>query len=352
MSERQSDAAFLEAESEVFASYSLTPRTRHLRLPKPALALRAIEVGSGEPALFLHGMGGAAVHWASLLSRLPSLRKIALDMPGHGASDDVDYRGLDLRSWYKDLLTGCLDQLGLESAHIVGHSMSAMFGMWLAIDAPERVRSLIALGTPAAAFGEGRPPVFIRLVAQPGIGRAMLSMPAPLVMYRRMMATMLGRHAVDNSPEHSSAPATSGHEYAPTRRVFPPLRLRCTAASEKSRSAMPSVTTNWPGSTNRCSSFGGRERMAWSCPSPRAGKRRPSYALPASKCWRAGICPGSTTRKHVRTSCRPSFRQRPQTLPQQSLGARSCDSLNPWRQLSVITPYPRRRPRHRRARRR
>src|SRR5437588_1170057 len=201
MSERQSDAAFLEAESEVFASYSLTPRTRHLRLPKPALALRAIEVGSGEPALFLHGMGGAAVHWASLLSRLPSLRKIALDMPGHGASDDVDYRGLDLRSWYKDLLTGCLDQLGLESAHIVGHSMSAMFGMWLAIDAPERVRSLIALGTPAAAFGEGRPPVFIRLVAQPGIGRAMLSMPAPLVMYRRMMATMLGRHAVDNSPE-------------------------------------------------------------------------------------------------------------------------------------------------------
>src|SRR5438105_15643274 len=119
--------------------------------------------------------------------------------------------------------------------------MSAMFGMWLAIDAPERVRSLIALGTPAAAFGEGRPPVFIRLVAQPGIGRAMLSMPAPLVMYRRMLATMLGRHAVDNSLEHSSAAATSGPAYPPTRRASPPLPLRGTAASAQSRRARPSV---------------------------------------------------------------------------------------------------------------
>ena len=196
-----SDNKFLEAEKQVFAGYSLTPKARRIKLRKPALTLRVLELGSGEPALFLHGMGGAAVHWASLMSRLPSLHKIAIDMPGHGASDDVDFRGLELRSWYRDLLTGCLDELELESAHIVGHSMSAMFGMWLALDAPERVRSLIALGTPAAAFGEGRLPAFIRVVARPGIGRLMLSMPTPLFMYRRMMATMLGRHAVECAPE-------------------------------------------------------------------------------------------------------------------------------------------------------
>lgn len=38
-------------------------------------------------------------------------------MPGHGASDGFDYSGVNLRDWYKDMLTGCLDELGLESAH-------------------------------------------------------------------------------------------------------------------------------------------------------------------------------------------------------------------------------------------
>jgi pimeloyl-ACP methyl ester carboxylesterase len=170
-------------------------------LKRPALTARVLELGSGEPVLFLHGMGSAAVHWASLLSRLPSLHEFAIDMPGHGASDDVDYHGLDLRSWYKDFLTGCLDELALESAHIVGHSMGAMFGMWLALDAPERVRSLIAFGTPAAAFGEGHPPVFIRILSRPGLGPLVMSLPAPLFMYRRLMATMLGRHAVESAPE-------------------------------------------------------------------------------------------------------------------------------------------------------
>jgi pimeloyl-ACP methyl ester carboxylesterase len=57
-----------------------------------------------------------------------------------------------------------------SDTHIVGHSMSAMFGMWLALDPPERVRSLVALGTPAAAFGEGRLPIFIKIVSRPRMG--------------------------------------------------------------------------------------------------------------------------------------------------------------------------------------
>ncbi len=198
---KRSDAKFLEAEKQVFDGYSLKPKSFRIRLQKPALTLRVLELGSGEPVLFLHGMGTSAVHLASLMSRLPSLHKIAIDMPGHGASDDVDYRGLDLRNWYRDLLTGCLGELGLESAHIVGHSMSAMFGMWLALDAPERVRSVVAIGTPAAAFGAGRTPAFIKIASRPGIGPLVLSMPIPPFMYRRMMATMLGRHAVDTAPK-------------------------------------------------------------------------------------------------------------------------------------------------------
>ena len=115
MSGRPFETAFQEAEAQVFARYSLTPRSRQLRLKKPPITLRAIELGSGEPALFLHGGGVCPAHWASLMSCLPALRMIAIDMPGHGLSGDIDFGGVDLRGWHRDLLTGCLDELGLAS---------------------------------------------------------------------------------------------------------------------------------------------------------------------------------------------------------------------------------------------
>ena len=215
-------SAFQDAEAQVFAGYSLTPRSRHLRLKEPSITLRAIEIGSGEPALFLHGGGVCPAHWASLMSCLPSLRKIAIDMPGHGLSGDVDFGGVDLRGWHTNLLTGCLDELGLDSAHIVGHSMGAMFGMWLALDAPQRVRSLVAIGTPAVAFGADRLGR-MRMMALPGIGEFMLSMPKPMFMYRGIMAGFLGRHAVDTAPEalfRASYLGTRGSAHAKTLSSF------------------------------------------------------------------------------------------------------------------------------------
>jgi hypothetical protein len=90
--------------------------------------VRAVEVGTAEPALFLHGFSLCPAHWTPLFARLPSLRRIAIDMPGHGASGGVDYCGVNLRSWYTQMLTSTLD-------------------------APERVRSLVTIGTPAVALG-------------------------------------------------------------------------------------------------------------------------------------------------------------------------------------------------------
>ena len=193
------NTAFLDAEARVFASYSLEPRSRELQLTKPATLVRAVEVGTGEPALFLHGFSLCPAHWTPLFARLPSLRRIAIDMPGHGASDGVDYRGVNLRRWYTEMLTRALDELGVESAHIIGHSQGAMFGMWLALDAPERVRSLVTIGTPAVALGarvEG-----LRMLARPGIGSFILSMPKTAHMYRRILVDTIGLHAVDAAPD-------------------------------------------------------------------------------------------------------------------------------------------------------
>jgi len=177
MSDRTAGPAFLEAEARVFASWSLTPRGRTLQLRKPEFQVRTVEVGAGEPALFLHGFSLCTAHLASLISALPPARCIAVDQPGHGGSGSVDYSRVDLRRWFTDMLISFMDELGLQSTHVIGHSQGAMIGMWLALDAPERVRSLVAIGTPAVALGAQLDD--LRLLARPGIGRLMLAMPKP-----------------------------------------------------------------------------------------------------------------------------------------------------------------------------
>jgi pimeloyl-ACP methyl ester carboxylesterase len=113
-----------------------------LSLARPRLRLRTVEVGAGGPAVFLHGYGLCVAHWAPLVSRLAGVRSLLLDAPGHGEADAVNFNGVDLRAWYKEMLTGCLDALGIEQVCLIGHSMGAMQALWFALDAPNRVRSV------------------------------------------------------------------------------------------------------------------------------------------------------------------------------------------------------------------
>ena len=190
--------SFLKAEADVFAAYSLKPTVHPLRLRTPRMELRVTEVGDGEPTLFLHGFSLCSAHWAPLMAQLPSLHSIAIDMPGHGGSDGVDYSGVDLRRWFGDMLTSCLDELGLDSVHVVGHSQGAFIGLGFALDAPERVRSLVAIGTPAVALGARIDS--LRFLARPGIGPLLLSMPKSASMYRGILVRTIGLHAVESAP--------------------------------------------------------------------------------------------------------------------------------------------------------
>jgi 4,5:9,10-diseco-3-hydroxy-5,9,17-trioxoandrosta-1(10),2-diene-4-oate hydrolase len=189
-----------QVEAAAYRRYGLTPTHNRLRLAGMGYSTRAAEVGFGEPLLLLHGICLSAVHWAPVEARLDSARCIALDMPGHGYSEAVDFRGVDLRAWHSRMLTGCLDTLGLESAHVVGHSYGGMFGLWLALDAPERVRSVVCFGTPSVAFGAS-PDLTLRMLASPPIGPLSLTLPNPGFLYRRILAKSLGRPAVDAAPD-------------------------------------------------------------------------------------------------------------------------------------------------------
>lgn len=54
----------------------------------------------------------------------------------HGASDGVDFDGVNLRRWFGKTLTAILDELGLDKVDVIGHSQGAMLGMFLALTNP------------------------------------------------------------------------------------------------------------------------------------------------------------------------------------------------------------------------
>lgn len=191
--------AYIAAEARIFGGYELSPATHMLSLARPQLHVRVVEVGSGEPVVFLHGYSHCVAHWASLVGRLAGERNIMLDAPGHGATDTVNFNGVDLRAWYKEMLTSCLDTLGLERVRLVGHSQGAMQALWFALDAPDRVRSVVTIGFPAVAFGAT--PDGLRFLARPPLGPLLLWLPQPPPAYRNILAGTMGSVAVYAYPD-------------------------------------------------------------------------------------------------------------------------------------------------------
>jgi pimeloyl-ACP methyl ester carboxylesterase len=197
------DHALEDAERRLLARYGLAHRSRMVRLADPPVCIRVLEAGDGAPVVFLHGSGMSASTWAPVLAELPSRRALAVDLPGFGLSDPYDYSGRSLRRHAVAQLSSLLDALELSRAPIVGTSLGAMWALCLALDAPDRVRAVAALGVPAVALPGMRGDPFFTAMTLPGLGRLVASLPAPpnTGMTRRSLLRVLGRAAVERAPE-------------------------------------------------------------------------------------------------------------------------------------------------------
>jgi pimeloyl-ACP methyl ester carboxylesterase len=190
------------AESALYERYGLST-TEH-RVPFASGKIRVVEIAGSEtvpPILLLHGIASVTAAAVPLLPLLGSRRILAVDWPGHGLSDPFAVApGEDLRAHAVAVIETVLDYFELHTVDVVAHSLGGQFALYFVLARPDRVRRLVLLGAPGAGFAGVRPVPAMRVMAIPGVGRAILSLPASPEAYLKNSDGMLGAGALDGYP--------------------------------------------------------------------------------------------------------------------------------------------------------
>lgn len=111
--------------------------------------------GHGPALLLLHGSGPGVTAWANfgeLLARLgEQYRVIAPDLPGYGRSYVPELDG-DYALTAIGAVRRVLEAEGVDRAHVLGNSLGGMIAFRLALEEPELVDRIVAMGPGGAAF--------------------------------------------------------------------------------------------------------------------------------------------------------------------------------------------------------
>jgi pimeloyl-ACP methyl ester carboxylesterase len=196
-------SSFQDAERALLAEYGVEASSRHLRLADPALAVRVLECGAGDPLVLVHGSGMSAPTWVPMLAHLGDRRVHAVDLPGFGLSDPLDYSGRPLREHAVAQLASLLDALELERVPVAGTSLGGMWALNLALAHPERVRSVVSLGIPAVSLPGMKADPYFRAMTTPGVRALASRVPAPrsAAAARRAMKAAMGRPVTERLPD-------------------------------------------------------------------------------------------------------------------------------------------------------
>ena len=101
-----------------------------------------VEKGQGTPLVLLHGIGSAARSFDRVIAAFaPRFRVVAWDAPGYAGSTDLPMEHPTAGD-YADALAAFLDEIGVQSCHLLGHSLGCLMAARFAATLPERVLSL------------------------------------------------------------------------------------------------------------------------------------------------------------------------------------------------------------------
>jgi pimeloyl-ACP methyl ester carboxylesterase len=127
--------------------------------------------GSGEPVVLIHW--GVSAAWAEpLLEESPladRYRLLNYHRAGFGGSRPIE--GPLRLADHAEHCRLLMHRLGIERAHIVGHSSSAAIALQLALDAPDTVGTLVSMDAARPAPPTKAQAAFVREFVEPAVGR-------------------------------------------------------------------------------------------------------------------------------------------------------------------------------------
>ena len=171
---------------------AIAAQVRFARTPE-GIAYFARPARRGLPVVGIHGFGGDKETWlfvAALTQRSRGL--VAIDLPGHGRSDDVPEARASIRH-HAEAVIRTLDHLAIDRAIVCGNSMGGGVALRLAASWSDRVAGIVLVDSVgrdlhaggALAWADGDNPLipraddierFMRLTLErpPPVGRAVI----------------------------------------------------------------------------------------------------------------------------------------------------------------------------------
>ena len=155
--------------------------------------------GRGKPVILLHGWLGSWGLWQETMAFLGAFyRTYALDFWGFGESGKKreTYAVQD----FVGLVDQFMEQLGIERAPLVGHSMGGTVSLSVAIKYPERVSKVVVVGSPIVGSSlawplklAGRRPIAFMLFNMMGLFRGAMRIASPFICRDPRFPAMMDR---------------------------------------------------------------------------------------------------------------------------------------------------------------
>jgi len=116
---------------------------------EPGIRVRYIEMGEGQPTIFLHGSAPGASAWSNFKGNMgefasAGFRAIGLDLIGYGESSKPKDRKYTL-DFHVSALRALVKGLNLGAVNLVANSLGGAVAMRFALSDPDLVRKLVLL---------------------------------------------------------------------------------------------------------------------------------------------------------------------------------------------------------------
>lgn len=179
--------------------------------------LNVSQFGSGPVTVFWHSLFVDQTSWRLVLEALASTPRVVLvDAPNHGDSEPID-RDFTIDDC-AEAAVEVLDHLKIsEPVDWVGNALGGHVGITLAATQPDRVRSLITIGTPIEPFTAFEK--WTKMVPLVHLYRAV----GPAPVQRLLTSALVGREAVAARPDEARA-VMDAFRHADRRAMFRAMR--------------------------------------------------------------------------------------------------------------------------------